>query len=864
MKKQITKLGLSLIGPIAIIVILTMPIGPLAGGLGILQPIGGIFDVGLDVNERTEQTVILPGLDADVEVIVDQWGIPHIYGETKEDVFKAFGYMQAKDRLFQMVMQNYLAAGRISEVVGAYAASSDKFQRAIGLVKSAEESYQWCLDNADTNEDVAYTLDVLDAHVEGINAFIDSMTSATTPIEFKILAFTPEHWKPVDAFIWAKMMTWGLSGSYIDLYRQFIRTSLNNDTMFDELIPDTMPYTVPIVPEQYDLDINLYPNAPGGLPASATPPSALAEVISPDDLISGEKLESLINAMSDSIKYFGEMEFIGSNSWAVNGSRTSTGRAMLANDPHLGLQAPSLWYEVHLIIPGELNIQGGSLPGTPGILIGHTEQMAWGMTNVGLDVMDFFVERVNPANSSEYWYNNEWRAFEIRDEPILTKEGQIIEFNVTWSVHGPCIDSVLNVYGIDSESAPNIAMNWTGNGVTHELIALSMLNRAENMQDYFDALYMWDGPPHNFIYADDAGNIAITVAGRFPIRAGYTGEFPIEALNDSVGMVSNVPYAYNPRSVNPSQGFLQSANQLSIDPASYDYDLLGPQAPGYRGRRIHQLLNVNDDVTVQDMKQYQADVFDIAADRIIPFVLDAWEAIDEDNSSVQEIVTILEEWNNEMETDLIAPTIWTYLLDTIKYETFDELWSAGISLRYAFTPLLEEWLRNENTYYFDNHETDGVVEEMDEILVLALHRALDEMTSDLGTNMSTWEYGNHHIVYIDHLASLTFIGGEGHRGGSHTLNVGPGWTVSHGPSRRMIANFDDTTTFFATYPGGQSQNMFSPHWDDLFNLWYTYDEVQETYGYYQEYTYTTAAAFVAADEADAEIQMIECIITFIP
>ncbi|MHA1927296.1 MAG: penicillin acylase family protein, partial [Candidatus Thorarchaeota archaeon] len=790
----------------------------------------------------------------------------HIYGENKEDVFMAFGYMQAKDRLFQMVMQNYLAAGRISEVVGAYANSSDKMHRAIGLTKSAQETYQWYLDNADTNADVKYTLEVLDAHVAGINAFIDSMTSATTPIEFKILGFTPEHWKPLDAFIWANMMSWGLSGDYTDLYRQEIRTLLNNDTMYHELFPDTMPYTVPIVSEQYDLDILEYPNAPGGYPGLAIPPPATSETDFTYDLISIEKIGILINAISDSITQLGELDVTGSNSWAVNGSKSSTGNAMLANDPHLGFQAPSLWYEVHLVVTGaeSLNVQGGSLPGTPGVLIGHTETMAWGMTAVSLDVLDIFVERLNPSNDSEYWYNNEWRAFEFVDETIHTKEGIDIDYVVKWSVHGPCIDSFIDTEGFDTSPKANVAINYTGNGVTHELLSLSILNRAENLQDYYDALYWWDGAPHNFIYADIDGNIAITVAGRFPVRVGYTGEYPVEALNDSIGMVSNIPYAYLPRSVNPSTGYLSSANQLSIDPAEYDYDLLGPQAWGYRGRRIDSLLAATDDITMNDMKQWQADVFDIVAERILPAVLDAWVSEGDGNTSIQAMITELESWEYEMETDIISPTIWTYLLNAIKYETFDELRTAGLSATSGFTPVLEQLVIEENAYYFDDHSTIGEVEGMEEILVLALHRTYNEMVSELGTNMTSWMYGNHHIIYIDHLASLTYIGGGPHRGGSHTLNVARGWEVGGGPSRRMVVNFDDTPEFYSVYPGGQSQNMFGVHWDDLFDLWYTYDEDTQTYGYCQEYFFSTALAFLAADQANSNNQMIERFITFIP
>ncbi len=208
---------------------------------------------------------------------------------------------------------------------------------------------------------------------------------------------------------------------------------------------------------------------------------------------------------------------------------------------------------------------GVTLPGLPAVLLGHNDHIAWGFTNVGADVTDVFVEKLNPANSSQYWYNGHYVPFKVYDETIHTKEGTDIPLQVKESVHGPLIDSALSTYGTDTESQPNLAMNWTGYGVTHELLAAEMLNRATNLAQYFDALYFWDSPAQNIIYADDAGHIAITCAGRYPIRAGYTGEYPVAAYNDSVGMVSYIPYAYIPRSVDPAQGYLASANQRSID-----------------------------------------------------------------------------------------------------------------------------------------------------------------------------------------------------------------------------------------------------------------------------------------------------------
>lgn len=856
MKKNATvKFLLSLIGPIAMIILLSMPIGPLAGGLGILQPIGGIFDVGRGVDQVSDQTIVIQGITSDVEIVIDEWGIPHIYADSLFDAFTGLGYMHAKDRLFQMVMQTYLAAGRISEVVGDMAIQTDMFHRTLGLRKSAVESYEWYLANEGTNEYVASAMEANRGLTNGINSFIKSMTSANTPIEFKILGYTPEPWKEVNTFIWSKYMTWGLSGGIRDLQRQILRSSLSNDTLYHDLLQSTWPYTIAIVQEQHNLSISKYPNAPGGGPSLMEADSVVIEEDF-EDLILLPEYEPLMQVFNNVVKAFGEDDLVGSNSWAINGSKSATGKALLANDPHLSLQAPSLWYEAQIVVPGVLNVQGGTLPGTPGVLIGHTEGMAWGMTNMGADFVDLFVEELNPSNSSKYRYGDDWLPFHIVDESVRTKSGGVIDFSVKWSVHGPCIDGIVGeTYGL-----ANIAMNWTGNGVTHEIMALGMLNQANNLEEYFDALYWWDGPPHNFIYADVEGNIAVTVAGKMPVRSGYSGKYPVSGANPDVGMIGFVPYAYNPRSLNPSSGYIQTANQLSIDPEKIWFNILGPQDEGYRARRINEWINAQTSIDAQDFMMLQSDVHDISARQMVPFVLEAWESAGDGNADIQEIVDILGDWNYYMEMNLTAPTIWVYMLSSMKEVVFDELTSAGVSLSYAYTPVLEWILRENITYYLDDQTTAGI-ESMNEILVEALRSANNEIRLDLGDNTTEWEYGRHHSIFINHLAGMTSIGNVGHRGSRYTINVAGGWSVRSGPSRRMIADFDTVAKFYTVYPGGQSQVMFSSHWEDLFRLWYTYDLITQSYGYIEEYYISTVDSFVAANEGT---QIIEQRIFLIP
>jgi len=848
------------------IVILTMPIGPLAGGLGIIQPIGGIFDYGGIVNEPETQQIQLIGLDADVTVLIDNVGIPHIYADTVEDAFMALGYLHAKERLFQMMMQNMLAAGRISEVVGEYASISDKLYRSIGLARSAQETLEWYEDNM-ANEDVAFVMDVIDALIVGVNTYINSMTPAQLPIEFKLLGWNPRLWTRHDIFLFAKMMTWGLSGGgYYDLLRAWIKDELSNDTMYNELVPDEMPNTVPIISEQYDLNVTDYPyssRAPGDYPAPAIPSAQSIADDTNSMEISKEKLAALIQFMDGAIKPLGDMEFVGSNNWVVHGNRTTTGMPILANDPHLGFQAPALWYEAHIVADDPvhpIDVTGVTLPGLPGVLLGHNDKIAWGFTNVGADVTDFFVEDLVDGNPDKYWYDGEQVDFEIIPEPILTREGTTIDFEVKRSIHGPLIDSARIYYGLGDLNEPYLAMNWTGNSITHEIMALGMLQTAQNIDQYHEAMFWWDSPGQNIVYADVEGNIALTVTGRLPIRQGYSGMFPVDGSSSSVGISEFIPFAHNPRTVNPSQGYIQSANQRSIDPEEYDYEILGPFDDGYRGRRIDYLLANDDSISINDMKRFQADSVEVAAEMIVPYIIDAWDNYGEENDTVDNAVNWLRDWDYSMETDLIAPTMWWLLRDTIAVETFDEIQSISTSIPPSRIPVLEKMLEDDYQYWFDDKQTAGTIETSEDIIVRSLHIVLDYMVKAYGDNTTNWAFGNHHHVYLWDLLDMTYIGGGPHRGGQ-TLNAAGGWSVTHGPSWRMVADLSNLSNCYGAYPGGQSGNMFSPHYDDIFyDYWYNFDETTMQYGYHIMYFYDSAEAF----RIDASPIAIERTITFIP
>ncbi|TFF94426.1 hypothetical protein EU546_04895, partial [Candidatus Thorarchaeota archaeon] len=291
LKRKLLNVGLSLIGPVALIILLSMPIGPLAGGLGILQPWGGVFDTGRGLNEPVAQEIRLDGIENDIHILIDHYGVPHIYAASAADAYFGLGYMHAKDRLFQMVIQKHLAAGRVSEIVGAYANSSDKIYRTIGLHRTAQKTRDWYLEHEATMPEAAYALELMNGQVRGINAFMNSMTSETQPIEFKLLGIEPEPWTLQDMFLGASFITWSLTGDFDDLTRLWLKENIQNDSMYEELYPDLMPYASYVVSEQTNLDLEDYPNAPGGYPA--TPQLSYSTEAGPAE-IEQHKLEALL------------------------------------------------------------------------------------------------------------------------------------------------------------------------------------------------------------------------------------------------------------------------------------------------------------------------------------------------------------------------------------------------------------------------------------------------------------------------------------------------------------------------------------------------------------------------------------------
>ena len=516
---------------------------------------------------RTAGQIRLPGLNAPVQILRDRWGVPHIYARNTADLFAAQGYVHAQDRLWQMELQRRTGMGRLAEVFGPIALDTDRFVRVLGFNRVVRREAELLDGEARL---------VVDAYVRGVNAFI-AQNARRLPIEFGILRLRLQPWQAEDVLVWAKMMALNLSRDWMtDLLRARIIAAIGPEraALLEPAYPPAHPLTIP-PGVRYDADIGADALRMAAAAAPFTGSSAAGQ---------------------------------GSNAWAVSGTRTASGRPLLASDPHLLLQVPSLWYENHLS-GGDIHVTGASIPGIPGVVIGHNERVAWGLTNGENNVQDLFIERFDPSDPTRYEFQGAWEQATVVREQILIKgqaEPAIEEVRITR--HGPVISSLLSsderpttndqrpttgaspssfVVGRSSNEA--LALRWAALDPGQNISAALGLNRAHDWESFRAAVAKWDMPTQNFIYADIEGQIGYTLGGALPIRTQGDGLLPVPGWNGEHEWAGMIPRDELPHVLNPDEGFVASAN-TQIAGAGYPYALPGEYLPGYRATRIRQLI----------------------------------------------------------------------------------------------------------------------------------------------------------------------------------------------------------------------------------------------------------------------------------
>ena len=582
-----------------------------------------------------------PGLKGKVNVYFDKRLVPHVFADNDEDLYFAQGYLHAKFRLFEMELQTMYAAGRLCEIFGNNPAilNVDRETRRSGMV--------WAAQNALTAfESDTASKSVYDSYTAGVNAYIQSLTEAQLPIEYKLLGYKPEKWSNLKIALLLKQMSRTLTANVDDLELTNEKTAIPFSE-FKTLYPQVLDSVIPIIPRGTKFD------PPGIFPIK--PASA-------DSLYFGEK-DSV--HVSEIIK---QDPNNGSNNWVVAGARTKSGAPILCNDPHLELTFPSIWYEMQLNSPG-VNVYGATVPGSPCVIIGFNDDIAWGETNAQRDVRDFYEIKFKDDSRQQYWFNNQWQSTQVHVDTFKVRGSREAYDTVAYTVFGPVMfdksfpDTLAN--------GKAIACRWTAHDPSNEGMAFYKLNRAKNYDDYLNAIKYYTCPAQNFVFASKSGDIAIWQQGRFPALWYGQGMMIMPGEDSSYMWQDMIPQSENPHAINPEQGYLASANQRPVD-SSYPYFIPGKFLNARSISINHHLRNMQQ-VTIDDMKKLQNDYFNVTAEAARPLLFKYVRENELDNDA-KKYLEIIRNWDLMASADSKGQTIYQLWWDSLAEEVWkDEL-----------------------------------------------------------------------------------------------------------------------------------------------------------------------------------------------
>lgn len=741
---------------------------------------GGVYALARRGLPKIAGTVSIPGLSEQVSVVRDEEGVPHITAENLHDLYMAQGYVHAQDRLFQMDLSRRQASGRLSEIFGSRAIETDKVFRTLGLRRAAEISWP-------TYDKESAAL--IEAYCDGVNAFIEQNKGGLS-IEFLLNGYTPEPWTPIDTLTIGKYMSHDLAGHWeSQAFRQYLLDSFPEAEALELFPESTDPADSPYIIKST---------------ASVADYFVSASLAKPD-------------------------EWNGSNNWVVAGSKTESGLPIVSNDPHLSIASPSVWYQNHLTA-GDLNVSGVIFAGAPGVIVGHNEHVAWGVTNTGPDVQDLYIEKLNPENPRQYLYMDEWLDAEIASEDILVKGGEVIPFEVMITRHGPVLSDLADT----GEDFTVYALRWTALDPSREIQAVFAMNAATDWASFEKALESFHSPTQNFVFADDSGTIAYKANGLIPIRKNGTGLLPAPGWTDEYEWIGFIPFDELPRIVNPAEGYIATANHKVIG-EEYPYHISNNWSQPHRQQRIAEVLEGLTNITAADMQALQGDVKDLHAQEVLPILAAAIQAPDERQ---QNALSLLLGWDFETTEEKAEPLIfnlWFMHLGDVIFE--DRISEEAGSLFQGRNYIIDGLLRIENeggkSIWIDKKGC------LTAVATESLNRALDQIESMQGKDMAKWSWGRFHQVgFVHPLSSVAILkplfGPEGQKAspGTNTTVRAASYNRSglnnHGASWRMVRDFAEPAYAYHIVAPGISGHPLSPYYHKQFDRWIEG-------GYYQTY-----------------------------
>jgi penicillin amidase len=689
----------------------------------------------------------IPGLGAPVSVVRDATGIAHITADTPHDLFFAQGYVHASERMWQMEVWRHISAGRLAELFGQSQLDTDRFIRTLGWRIAAQR---------DLDAYTPTTRAVLDAYTAGVNAWLDGHRGSLG-LAFLASGDTPEPWTDLDTVAWGKVQAWNLGGNFnTEVFRYLADATLGDPARTDELFPAYRAGAPVITPTGLP-GSNLTGRQRGGttladVSASAAPGSA---PLDPAQLAAWRSVARLGQtalqvAGLDAADGLASDHGIGSNNWVVSPSMSATGGALLANDPHLGISMPSIWYmnglhcrTVDAACP--YDVAGVSFPGVPGVVLGHNARIAWGATNVDPDVQDLVIETVDPANPANYLHEGTSIPFEVRHEQIKVKGGATVDLEVRSTMHGPILNGVEDKLA----DAPPMALRWTAALDTDRTLeAILGLNTAASYDDFRRSLSLYGAPSQNFVYADVDGHIGYQLPGDIPIRSDPAdhGARPVRGDDGSGEWTGRIPYGDLPRQLDPPDGWIVSANNAAVD-GDYPHFIGREWDPGYRAERIIDLVNNYgaDGLTVDEMGAIQFDSSPLRARDIVPLLANVTPSTEDGRTIASRIAA----WDGACGIDSTGCAAWNAWEYRVMRDVFDDELGPALARDYAGSPfswvLLAQLLDDPRNHWWDDVSTKGQVEQGDQIVARAMDEAGAELRISIGSP-DRWSWGRLHTA----------------------------------------------------------------------------------------------------------------------
>jgi penicillin amidase len=747
-----------------------------------LSPQIGIWQNAEPADQDFSENLSFPQLKGKVNVYFDERLVPHVFAEQDDDAYFVQGYLHAKFRLWQMEFQTHAAAGRVSELIGKKAIEFDRDKRRLGMVFAAENSLK------EVEKDSA-TLTQCNNYTAGVNAYIESLNESSLPLEYKLLGNYPEKWTNLKTALFLKYMSLDLAGGEND-FELTNAKSVFSSADFDKIYPVIMDSLEPIIPKG-----TVFPK-----------PGIELKIPSTADSLYFDKKDSTTIAEQKPDPNN------GSNNWAISGKKTKTGYPILCNDPHLGLNLPSLWYEMQISTP-TYNAYGATFPGAPAIIIGFNDNCAFGFTNAMRDVRDYYEIKFRDDSRKEYWFNNQWQKTTFRIERIKVKDNFDYLDTVAYTNIGPVMyDKSFN--GARSTNNKYYSVRWKAHDPSNELKMFTLLDKAKDYDDYLEAIKYLHTPGQNCLFAGKNGDIAIWDQGEFPAKWKRQGDFVMPGTDSSYLWQGTIPQEENPHQLNPERGFVSSANQLPVD-SSYPY-YLGGNYPPYRGWEINKRLSAMNNITPQDMMKLQTDNYNVFGEMALPVIIKNME-ITKLTTDERQYFEILKTWNLRNDANSKGATLFVLTWDSLENKVWnDEFLKTNLELMMPYeSTLLNNILKDSSFKFLDDINTPQK-ETLGDDVTAAFKRAVFIAKNAQADGRFEWgKYKDTKVLHLARLEPLSRlhlpIGG-----GTNTINAA---NSQHGPSWRMIVSLTPEIEAYGVYPGGQSGNPGSKFYDDFVDKW---------------------------------------------